>query len=74
MKPVEKELSLERIKELLGNKKMSEETINKIMQRIKRFCKVAYELYSRKQEPPTQSQVIKLSEESECDNDFKEAA
>lgn len=74
MKPLEKELSLERIKELLGNKKMSDETINKITIRIKRFCKVAYELYSRRQEPPTQSQAIKLSEESESDNDFKEAA
>lgn len=76
MKPVEKELILERIKELLGTKKLSDETIGKIMIRIKRFCKVAYELYLKRQEPPTRSQVIQISEnnESEFDNDFREAA
>lgn len=76
MKPVEKELSLERIKELLGNKKLSDETIGKIMIRIKRFCKVAYELYLKRQEPPTQSQVIQLPNEmeNESENDFMEAA
>lgn len=74
MKTVEKELSIEKIKELLGNKKLSDETINKIMIRIKRFCKVAYELYSNRQSPTRPAQIIQLSDKEEVEDNHREAA
>ncbi len=40
------ELSLERAKALLG-KDISEERLKKVVERIKAFCKVAYQLYSK---------------------------
>lgn len=40
------ELSLERAKALLG-KEISEERLKKVVERIKAFCKVAYQLYSK---------------------------
>jgi|LakMenEpi03Aug12_release.lakeMendotaPanAssembly.Ray.scaffolds.fasta_scaffold3227586_1 hypothetical protein len=74
MKPIEKELSLEKIKELLGNKKLSDETINKIMVRINRFCKVAYELYTKREQPLPQNQVVQFPKDEIEDIDYKEAA
>ena len=52
-----KELSIERIKELLGTKKLSDESIKKLMDKIKRFCKVAYELYTKKNKPKNITEV-----------------
>jgi len=43
------ELSLERAKALLG-KEISEEGLKKTCERIKAFCKVAYQLYSKTNE------------------------
>jgi hypothetical protein len=44
------ELSLERAKALLGEKEISEERLTKTLERIKAFCKVAYQLYSKTNE------------------------
>ncbi len=40
------ELSLERAKALLG-KEISEERLKKVVEQVKAFCKVAYQLYSK---------------------------
>ena len=63
-----KELSIERIKELLGTKKLSDESIKKLMDKIKRFCKVAYELYVKKNKHKNITEVgqnEKIIEQSE---------
>lgn len=44
------ELTLENSRELLNDKTMSDERLEKIINSIKIFCKVAYELYSNEQE------------------------
>jgi len=41
------ELNLERAKALLGNDEISEERLTKVLEQVKAFCKVAYELYSK---------------------------
>ncbi|MBA3706043.1 MAG: hypothetical protein H0W84_09135 [Bacteroidetes bacterium] len=41
------ELSPERAKALLGNKEISEERLKKVVEKVKAFCKVAYQLYSK---------------------------
>ncbi len=40
------ELSLERAKALLG-KEISEERLKKVVEQVKAFCKVSYQLYSK---------------------------
>jgi hypothetical protein len=48
----ENELTLEKARELLGeesNKTISDEKLEQIINSIKVFCKVAYELYSEEQ-------------------------
>jgi len=47
-----KELSLERAKALLGKKKISEERLKRVLERIKAFCKVAYQLYANTTDDP----------------------
>jgi len=42
------ELTQERAKALLGKTKLSEERLKKVLDRIKVFCKVAYQLYSKR--------------------------
>lgn len=74
MKQQDKELSIERIKELLGNKKLSDETIKKVMDRIKRFCKVAYELYLKKNKPKNTSEVIDIEKITEQNQAYKKVA
>ncbi len=71
-----KELSIERIKELLGNKKLSDETIKKVMDRIKRFCKVAYELYLKKNKPKNkvEVEVVDVDKETEQRQEYKKVA
>lgn len=43
------ELTLERAKALLGKEKeeISEEKLKKMMEQVKAFCKVAYQLYAK---------------------------
>lgn len=72
MKKQVKELSIERIRELLGAKKLSDEAIKKVMNRIKQFCKVAYELYLKKQPPKKQAEVIEM--ENSENTKYKDAA
>ena len=72
MKKQVKELSIERIRELLGTKKLSDEAIKKIMNRIKQFCKVAYELYLKKQAPKKPAEVIEM--ENLENKKYKDAA
>ena len=76
MKEPVKELSIERIKELLGNKKLSDETITKVMDRIKRFCKVAYELYLKKNKPKNivEAEVVDVDKEMEQHQEYKKVA
>ena len=76
MKEPVKELSIERIKELLGNKKLSDETITKVMDRIKRFCKVAYELYLKKNKPKNkvEVEVVDIDKEEEQHQEYKKVA
>ena len=50
------ELSLERAKALLGDKEISDERLTKVLEQVKAFCKVAYQLYSKNES------------EAECDN------
>lgn len=76
MKEPVKELSIERIKELLGNKKLSDETITKVMDRIKRFCKVAYELYLKKNKPKNKVEVdvVGIDKRTDQNQEYKKVA
>lgn len=49
------ELSLERVKTLLGKEKkdISEERLKKMVEQVKAFCKVAYQLYSKTNQTAT---------------------
>ena len=69
-----KELSIERIKELLGTKKLSDESIKKVMDKIKRFCKVAYELYAKKNKPKNITEVGKDEKTNEQNQDYHKVA
>jgi hypothetical protein len=51
MKKQVNELSLERAIALLGNKKINKEKLTKMLERIKSFCKVAYQLYNKNIKP-----------------------
>ena len=55
------ELSPERAKSLLGQKENNEEQLKEVLERIKAFCKVSYQLYlkSTSTEIPD-AKVIKL--------------
>ena len=69
-----KELSIERIKQLLGTKKLSDESIKKVMDKIKRFCKVAYELYAKKNKPKNIAEVGKDEKINEQNQDYNKVA
>jgi hypothetical protein len=49
------ELTPERAKVLLGENEISEERLKKVLDRIKVFCKVAYQLYSKRNQVTTES-------------------
>ena len=51
MKKQVNELSPERAKILLGNNEMDEDKLLKLLERIKAFCKVTYQLYSNHNPP-----------------------
>ena len=46
----EEELSLDKAHEILGDTQISDEELNKIIQSVRIFCKIAYELYAEQQE------------------------
>lgn len=66
------ELSLERAKALLGDKEISEERLTNVLERIKAFCKVAYELYSKNEGKVESDNVRQLY--AEPPDEFKNAA
>lgn len=41
------ELNLERAKALLGEKKIPDEKLIRVLEQVKMFCKVAYQLYAK---------------------------
>lgn len=72
MKKQVNELSLERAKVLFG-KEIKEEKLKRMLERIKAFCKVAYQLYLTKGKPDKPiAQVRQLN--SEPPNEFTKAA
>ena len=74
------ELTLEKARELLGknenNKTISDVELEKIINSIKVFCKVSYELYSEEQDKKTPNEQETISEfyPIEKEQQFKEAA
>ena len=53
------ELSLERAKALLG-KEISEERLKKVVEQVKAFCKVAYQLYSKTKQTDNAGDNVKV--------------
>ena len=73
MKKQVNELDLERAKILLGQKEIDEVKLKKVLERIKVFCKVAYQLYLKNVEPDKPANVMKQLE-SEPPDEFTKAA
>ncbi len=67
------ELNLERAKTLLGKEKISEEKLKQVLERIKAFCKVAYQLYSKKNPSVNEADNVRQLY-SEPPDQFKNAA
>jgi hypothetical protein len=63
MKKQVNELSLERAIALLGNKEIKEDQLKKLLERIKAFCNVSYQLYLKKIEPDNPTIVKQLEAE-----------
>jgi hypothetical protein len=53
------ELNLERAKALLSEKEISEERLTKLLEQVKAFCKVAYQLYSNTNETEKTSDNVR---------------
>lgn len=67
------ELSFERAKSLLGQKEINEEQLKEVLERIKAFCKVSYQLYLKHTNAEIKdAEVIKL--DFEPTNQFTTAA
>ncbi len=62
MKKQVNELSLERAIALLGNKKIKKDQLKKLLERIKAFCKVSYQLYLKSINPDKPTAIIKQLE------------
>lgn len=62
MKKQVKELNPERAIALLGNKEVNEEKLTKMLERIKAFCKVAYQLYLNDIHSDKQDAIVKQLE------------
>ncbi len=62
MKKQVNELDLERAKILFGQKEIDENKLKKVLERIKVFCKVAYQLYIENVEPDKPAAVMKKFE------------
>lgn len=73
MKKQVNELSLERAKALLGKSEVDENKLRKLLERIKAFCKVSYQLYL-KFSPSDQQETIVRKLESDPPDEFKNAA
>jgi hypothetical protein len=72
MKKQVNELSLERAKALLGNKEVDEQQLKKVLEKIKVFCKVAYQLYLKSTHPDKPTIVKQLK--SDPGDEFTKAA
>jgi hypothetical protein len=72
MKKQVNELSLERAIALLGNKKIKGEKLIKMLERIKAFCKVTYQLYLKSINPDKPTIVKQIK--SEPPDSFTKAA
>lgn len=62
MKKQVNELSLERVRTLLGNLQLNEDQLLKMLERIKAFCKVSYKLYLKGIKPNKPPIERKLNE------------
>lgn len=63
MKKQVKEMSLQRAKELLGLREIDEKKLVKLLERVKAFCRVSYQLYIKKLEPDNTAVVKTLNVE-----------
>jgi len=65
----EQGLTLEKARELLGKKEISDERLQEVVYAVKVFCKIAYELYAKEQEQlkivDENSRIVPLNEEDE---------
>lgn len=59
MKKQVNEMSHERAIALLGNTKINEEKLTETLERIKAFCKVAYQLYLNDINPDKPTTIVK---------------
>jgi hypothetical protein len=59
MKKQVDELDLERAKNLLGQGEIDEVKLKKLLERIKVFCKVTYQLYLKKVESDKSTDITK---------------
>lgn len=59
MKKQVNELSLERAIALLGKKNINKEKLKKLLERIKVFCKVSYQLYLKNVDPDKPTAIVK---------------
>ncbi len=59
MKKQVNEISLERALALLGKRKIKEKNLIKLLERIKAFCKVSYQLYLKGIHPDKAPAVVK---------------
>ena len=73
MKKQVNELSLERAKALLGKSNIDENKLRKLLEKIKAFCKVSYQLYLKLNNPDKPTAIMRTLE-SEPPNEFKNAA
>ena len=73
MKKQVNELDPERAKILLGQKEIDETKLKKMLERIKVFCKVAYQLYLKNIEPDKPTAITKQLE-AEPPDEFTKAA
>ena len=72
MKKQVNELNLQRAKALLGGEEINEESLKKLLERIKVFCKVSYQLYLNSNTPDKPPIIKKL--DTEPPSEFTNAA
>lgn len=63
MKKQVKELSLQRAAALLEGKKLNEQTLLQLVERVKAFCKISYQLYLQKVRAVKNDETKKLDAE-----------
>jgi hypothetical protein len=73
MKKQVNEVSLERAKALLGNNNIETEKLKKLLEKVKVFCKVAYQLYLNNTQPDKPKAKMKRLD-TEPPNEFTNAA